>query len=183
VKVAISGKSGCGNSTVSRKVAERLGYRLVNYTFKNVAQERGMTFEEVCELAETDPSLDRELDRKQVEMAREGNTVLGSRLAIWMLEDADLKVYLDAPVAIRASRIRQRMINNGEGAPDFHTVLHETIERDKRDHDRYERLYGIDNDKFEFVDLLIEAAQMTPVEIADVIVHNVREREARLRAE
>ncbi|MFP4377762.1 MAG: (d)CMP kinase [Spirochaetales bacterium] len=175
--IAISGKSGCGNSTVSRIVAERLGYRLVNYTFKNVAAERGMTFEEVCERAEVDPSFDRELDKKQVAMAREGDTVLGSRLAIWMLDDADLKVYLDAPVAVRASRIRQRMLNSGDDAADFHTVLHETIERDQRDHDRYKRLYDIDNDQFEFVDLLIRASQMSPQEIADVIVHNVRERE------
>ena len=175
--IAISGKSGCGNSTVSRIVAERLDYRLVNYTFKNVAEERGMTFQEVCDRAEVDPSFDRELDRKQVEMAREGNTVLGSRLAIWMLDDADLKVYLDAPVAVRASRIRQRIANTEENPPDFHTVLHETIERDQRDHDRYERLYGIDNDQFEFVDLLIQASQMTPDEIADVIVHNADERE------
>lgn len=177
MKIAISGKSGCGNSTVSKTVAERLGYRLVNYTFKNVAEERGMTFQEVCDRAESDSTFDRELDKKQVQMAREGDTVLGSRLAIWMLDDADLKVYLDAPVAVRASRIRQRIENSQGEAPDFHTVLHETIERDRRDHDRYERLYGIDNDEYEFVDLLIQASQMTPSEIADVIVHNVRERE------
>jgi cytidylate kinase len=37
IKIAISGKSGCGNSTVSRIVANRLGLRLVNYTVRALA--------------------------------------------------------------------------------------------------------------------------------------------------
>ncbi|HEY9053576.1 MAG TPA: hypothetical protein VIO60_02025, partial [Rectinemataceae bacterium] len=31
--IAISGKSGCGNTTVSRLVAKRLERRFINYTF------------------------------------------------------------------------------------------------------------------------------------------------------
>jgi len=43
IRIAISGKSGCGNSTVSRIVATRLGLRVVNYTFKDLARDRGMS--------------------------------------------------------------------------------------------------------------------------------------------
>src|SRR6056297_4004390 len=96
LKIAISGKSGCGNSSVSRIVAEKLNLRLINYTFHDMADEKGIDFEEFCRMAEQDFSFDRELDRKQVEMAEEGDCVLGSRLAIWVLDKADLKVYLDA---------------------------------------------------------------------------------------
>ena len=39
--IAISGKSGCGNSSVSRIVAERLGLKLINYTFHDIAEGRG----------------------------------------------------------------------------------------------------------------------------------------------
>ncbi len=49
--IAISGKSGCGNSTVSGIVARKLQFDLVNYTFKNLALERGMTFEMVMDLS------------------------------------------------------------------------------------------------------------------------------------
>ena len=90
MKIAISGKSGCGNSTVSRIVADRLGLRLVNYTFRALAAERGISFDEVRRQAEEDSSLDVYLDKRQVELAREGDCVLGSRLAVWLLDDADL---------------------------------------------------------------------------------------------
>lgn len=164
MKIAISGKSGCGNSTVSRLVAKRLGYKLVNYTFHSIAQEIGVSFEEMCDLAEQDDKWDLYLDERQVEMAREGNTVLGSRLAVWVLDDADFRVYLDAPMDVRAHRIKKR-----EGG-DLSHVKERTTLRDKRDHDRYLRLYGIDNNHYEFVDLVVNTENMTPEEIADAII-------------
>ena len=173
MKIAISGKSGCGNSTVSRLVAKRLGYRLVNYTFHSVAQELGVSFDEMCEMAEQDDKWDRYVDRRQVEMARRGDTVLGSRLAIWVLDDADFRVYLDAPTDVRASRIQRR-----EGGT-FEEVRDKTGERDQRDHDRYLRLYGINNNDFGFVDLVIDTQDLTQDEVADRIVRAAEERGAR----
>ena len=54
--VAISGKSGCGNSTVSRIVAQRLGRKLVNYTFHTMADDMGLAFETLLEMAGADSS-------------------------------------------------------------------------------------------------------------------------------
>jgi cytidylate kinase len=166
VKIAISGKSGCGNSTVSRIVAKRLGYKLVNYTFHSTAQEIGVSFEEMCDLAEQDDKWDIHVDECQVEMAREGDTVLGSRLAIWMLDDADFRVYLDARLDVRGERIHKR-----EGG-DLEQIRSRTTQRDQRDHDRYLRLYGIDNNKYQFVDLVVDTEDRTPEEIADLIIES-----------
>ena len=59
-----------------------------------MAEERNVDFWDFCKMAEDDYDIDRELDRRQVEMAMAiPDCVLGSRLAIWMLEKADLKVY------------------------------------------------------------------------------------------
>jgi cytidylate kinase len=168
VKIAISGKSGCGNSTVSRIVADRLGLRLVNYTFRALAAERGISFDEVRRQAEEDSSLDVYLDRRQVELAREGDCVLGSRLAVWLLDDADLKVYLTAPLSVRASRIQRR-----EGG-SFQEVLRKTRGRDERDRSRYLQLYDIDNDEFEFVDLVIDTQNIQPEDVAERIITAAR---------
>src|SRR5512135_3420239 len=84
LRIAISGKSGCGNTTVSRLVAESLGLRVINYTFKNLARDSGMSFEELALKAESDPQYDHTIDRMQVDLARMGGCVLGSRLAIWL---------------------------------------------------------------------------------------------------
>ena len=163
LKIAISGKSGCGNSSVSRIVAERLNLRLINYTFHDMADEKGIDFEEFCSLAEQDYSYDRELDRKQVAMAEEGDCVLGSRLAIWLLEDADLKVYLKASLETRAARIAER-----EGG-SVEEKLKETHQRDLRDNGRYKKIYGIDNDKYDFADLVVDADTQNQFQIADII--------------
>lgn len=175
MKIAISGKSGCGNSTVSRIVAKRLGYKLVNYTFHSTAQEIGVSFDEMCEMAEQDDKWDLYVDERQVEMAREGDTVLGSRLAIWVLEDADFRVYLDARMEVRSTRIQKR-----EGG-DLDQITEKTTRRDQRDHDRYLRLYGINNNDFKFVDLVVDTEDMTPEEIADVIVESAGARPAATR--
>lgn len=109
MRIAISGKSGCGNTSVSTIVADRMNYPLINFTFRALAEERGIDFWDFCRLAESDDSIDRELDARQVEMAMaEENCILGSRLAIWMLEEADLKVYLTAGTEVRAHRIHKR---------------------------------------------------------------------------
>lgn len=161
MRIAISGKSGCGNTTTSTALAAMLGYPVINYTFRNMALDKGMTFEQLCKLAETDDSVDRELDAKQVEMAlNEEHCILGSRLAIWMLKEADLKVYLTASVELRAKRIFTR-----EGG-DHQAQLKTTIERDKRDSARYKRIYGIDNEDTSVADVVIDTEGKTPEDVA-----------------
>lgn len=170
LRIAISGKSGCGNSTVSGIVAERLGVKLINYTFKSVASELGVSFEEVCQRAENDSKFDLLVDRRQIAMAEEGSCVLGSRLAIWLLKSANLTVHLEASVEVRAQRIQRR-----EGG-ELDATLSDTLGRDARDRDRYKKLYDIDIDEFDFADLKIDAETLGPNQIADVIIHNVNQK-------
>lgn len=161
--IAISGRSGCGNTTVSRLLADRLNLKLVNYTFRSIAREDGISFEDVCRRAETADDDDLRVDRNQVVMAREEPSVLGSRLAIWMLEEADLKVFLTASPETRAGRIRQR---EGGSLAD---QLAATTKRDRRDHQRYKRLYNIDTDDFSLADLVINTDRLEANQVADII--------------
>ncbi len=168
--IAISGKSGCGNTTVSTKLAAKLGLTLVNYTFRNLAADTGKDFKEICQAAKTDFSYDKIIDSHQVELARKGNCVLGSRLAIWMVDFADLKVFLEASIETRASRIVKR-----EGGT-FQERYDETAARDESDTGRYKALYGIDNNQHDFADMIIDTALHTPDQIVDLIVAEVQRR-------
>ncbi|MDR2070667.1 MAG: cytidylate kinase family protein [Treponema sp.] len=171
IKIAVSGKSGCGNTTVSRRVAEILGLRFINFTFRNLAEERGLKLEDVISLAKEDDSWDREIDTRQVALAQgSGGCVLGSRLAIWMLPDADLKVFLTASPDIRVKRI----LNREGGDPG--AVAAFTEYRDRQDRERYLRIYNIDNDKYDFADLIIETDALDPPAIADAIIREVKAR-------
>lgn len=164
MRIAISGKSGCGNTTVSSLLAEKLNYKLINFTFRQMAEERNVDFWELCKLAETDYSIDRELDRRQVEMAlKEENCVLGSRLAIWMLKEADVKVWLNASASERARRVYNR-----EGGR-LEDIIRQTENRDEKDTMRYKKIYGIDNNRPK-ADIFIETEGRTPMEIVNYII-------------
>jgi cytidylate kinase len=165
LKIAISGKSGCGNTTVSRIVAESLGLEFINFTFRSLARERGITVNDVLDLAAEDDSWDKEVDTRQVQLARaSGGCVLGSRLAVWMLEEADFKVYLTASAEIRAERIVEREGGNLEAVAAF------TAERDRQDHERYIRIYKIDNNSYGFVNMVINTDNLDPDTIAQMII-------------
>jgi cytidylate kinase len=165
IKIAISGRSGCGNTTISKMVAAQLGLRFINFTFRNLAQEHGLDFNTVLDLAAKDDYWDKEVDTRQIALAHEsGGCVLGSRLAVWMLKEADLKVYLQASPMIRAERIIRREGGSLEETAAF------TAERDRQDHARYLRLYNIDTDDYSFVNLVIDTGVLTPDQIVNLIV-------------
>jgi CMP/dCMP kinase len=169
--VAISGKSGCGNTSVCELLAKRLGVSPpINYTFRAMAKDRGISFEAMLKLANEDPaySYDLELDKKQVELARaqarERDCVIGSRLAIWLLPDASLRLYLAGSLEVRAARIRDR-----EG-DDLAKQLAFTRERDASDHMRYLTIHGIDNDDLSAADLVINTELWMPPAIVDIVL-------------
>jgi len=165
LKIAVSGKSGCGNTTVSRLLADTLDIRFINFTFRSLAQEKGLSLKEVLALAANDDLWDREVDTRQVKMAREeGGCVLGSRLAIWMLPEADLKVFLTARAETRAKRIQGR---EGDGLAE---IAEFTASRDKQDHERYLRIYNINNDDYSFADLIINTDDIDPAQIVRLII-------------
>ena len=172
MRIAISSKSGCGNTTFSTLLSEKLGYPMVNFTFRQMAQERGVDFWTFCRMAEDDYDIDRELDRRQVEMAMEQkDCILASRLAIWMLKEADLKVYLTATAETRAKRVYTR-----EGG-SLEERYKETVRRDENDTNRYKTIYGIDNSKpEECADLIIATDDKTPDEIVSLIIQEVEKK-------
>lgn len=170
VRVAISGKSGCGNTTVSTLLAEKLGVKLINYTFRQFAAEKGLTLAQVIENAKTDDSYDIFVDNHQVELAKAEPCVLGSRLAIWMLKEADLKVYLFASDETRANRILNREGGDLQKIKDF------TAMRDSEDTRRYKKIYNIDNNDYSFSDLIIDTANYNPEQIVDIIVEELKNR-------
>ena len=168
IKIAISGKSGCGNTTVSRLLADTLGLRFINFTFRGLAQEKGLELKEVLDLAEKDDYWDREVDSRQAKMAREeGGCVLGSRLAIWVFPEADLKVFLTASPETRAKRIQKR-----EGGA-LKSIAKFTAGRDNHDRERYLRLYKIDNNDYSFADLVIETDNISPEKIVEMIIEKI----------
>lgn len=167
--IAIAGPIGVGKSTVARGLATRLGYRYISggEVFRDMARARGISVTEVNKLAEQDPALDRELDQRQRELARAGDCIVESRLAGWMV-DADLKIWLRAPVDVRAARVARR-----EGQR-LDAARAELQERERSEWARYKQLYNIDTTDLSLYPLIIDTSYWHADAIADTLAGLVR---------
>ena len=162
--VAIGGPIGVGKTTVAQGLAARLGVPCVSVggVFRELAHRRGVSVVELNRLAETDPSIDRDLDTLQGEMAAARPCVVESRLSGWMVE-ADLKVWLDAPLEIRAARVAQREGKQPAAARD------ELLVRERSEWARYKALYGIDIADRRPFHLVIDTSRWDSDVIVDVL--------------
>ncbi len=166
--IAVSGKSGCGNTTLSTLIANTLNLKLVNYTFRALAAERGQSLEDIMSEAAVNDEIDRLIDRRQREMAEETGSVLASRLAIWLKKDACLKVYLHADLSVRIDRIRKR-----EGWSEEYALAH-TEKRDREDRERYLKTYKIDNNQYQFADIIFDTGLHTPQQLLESVLNELQ---------
>jgi len=178
MRIAISSLSGCGNTTVSRLVAERLKLHYINYTFRSLAQDLGMAFEKIQAESKRTPRYDYDVDRRQVALIEKTpRCVVGSRLAVWLDDERirnkigvqappfDLKVWIYAPLNERAKRISKREKKT------FARVLEDTLYRDEENEQRYLSLYGINVANFpRAVNITINTERFSAEQVADLVV-------------
>jgi cytidylate kinase len=162
MKIAISGLAGCGSTTLSKALANLLGYERINFTFKDLAKKYGITVEDIEKSPKVD-DYDKEVDETQIRLAKATeDCIIASRLAIWLI-DADIKVYLDTPAEVRYKRIADREGISLEEARKFNSW------RDTQDHDRYKKTYGIDNYDKSAANVVLDGTK-TPDELVEDVI-------------
>jgi cytidylate kinase len=166
--ITVSGPPGSGKTTAAGELAERLGLEHVSGgdIFRDLAAERGLTLAEFNELAEEDDQIDRDLDRRLREIAIErDDVVLESRLSGWLAaEHADLRIWLDAPIDVRAARVADREDKTVEAARE------ETTTRAESEAKRYREYYNIDVRDLSIYDLTLNTSRWDPEAELDVLV-------------
>ncbi len=170
--ITIGGLPGSGKTTVAKKLAEKLNKEHVNAgdIFRNLAAKKGMTLEEFSAYADQNPNIDKAIDKKLVEIAKKGDVILEGRLAGIMAErnklDA-LKVWLEAPLRVRAERVSKR-----EGK-SVETAAAEIRAREESEVNRYKDIYQVDLTNLSLYTMVINSASLTPDEIADSIIKRI----------
>ena len=169
--ITISGLHGTGKSTIGKKLAENLGIRYYStgQAFRELANEMGLALKDFTDYAENNPSIDKKLDDKILEIARQGDVIIDSQLSAYILESiADFKIILVCPLKTRVERMAKR------DDATFDEKLTETMIREKSELKRFKKLYSIDlNDKNKqekLYNLIIETEHLTIEEIVAKIL-------------
>jgi cytidylate kinase len=152
--LTISGLPGSGTTTVGKLLAEHYSVGMISAgdVFRGLAKERGVTLAEFGRLAESDPSIDVEIDKRQSDIANSSdNLILEGRLAGQMAKKA-LKIWIKAPLEVRVKRIVDR-----EGS-SFEVRMQETVEREASEALRYKEIHSIDINDLSVYDLVVKKA-------------------------
>jgi len=166
MRVTVSGPPGSGTTTAAESLSSRFSLKHVSSgdVFRSMAEERGMTLAEFGRAAEKDSEIDKEVDTRQRELARNNDDlVLEGRLSGWMVEEPDLCIWLNAPIEVRAKRVADREEKTVEEA------LGEVKQRERSEAKRYEEIHGIDIDDLSIYDLIIDTSTWDEKGVAGVI--------------
>ena len=173
--ITVSGPPGSGKSTLSKTIVDHFGLTLISSgdVFRTMAEEVGVSLEEFGKIAESDPDIDKEIDRRQMELSKQaGNFLFEGRLSGWFIE-ADLKIMLKTDVEVRARRISQREEISLEQA------MHETMIRQQSEAKRYQDYYNIDIADLTPYDLVMESSVWDPeatLKIAITAIDSMKEK-------
>ncbi len=169
--IAISGPAGSGKTTYAKILARKLGLRYFSAgsIFREIASKKGLSLEELSKIAEKDPSIDLEIDRKTLEEASKGNVIVEGHLVAWVVKDiADVKIYVKAPLIERVKRIASR-----ENRP-INEVLEETVSRENSQRKRFYEYYGIDIRDLSIFDLVIDTTKLNIDDVVELIEQFVK---------
>ncbi|ELY85980.1 (d)CMP kinase [Natrinema altunense] len=154
--ITVSGPPGCGATTLCERLADAIGCPYVSGgdIFRELADDRGMTLNQLTAKADESDEIDRALDQRLQQIAEEWGMankpfILESRLAGWLAGDrADLRIWLDAPETVRLERIDDRTETEAEMRV-----------REVSEAGRYESYYEIDIGDRSFYDLHVNTAR------------------------
>jgi cytidylate kinase len=172
IVICIAGLTGCGKSTVAKRLAERYGLRHLSggMALKELAlkmgykpHERGWweTSEGIKFLEHRlkDHKFDRQVDEQLLEWAKRGNVVLDSWTLPWLFKGG-FKIWFEASPNVRARRLAKR---DGIGVKEATKAIKE---KDEKTREIYYNLYGFKlGEDFSPFDLILDVNQLDAEEV------------------
>jgi cytidylate kinase len=176
VVICVSGMAGTGKSTLAKKLAGKYGLKYYSGgdALKDLAVKEGYkplergwweSREGLRFLQERnkDPKFDATVDKRLLELARQGNVVLDSWTMPWLLKEG-FKIWLDASLEKRAERIARR---DGISVKEALETLKEKEAKTKA---IYNKLYGFHlGEDFAPFNLILETDNLNPEEVFKIL--------------
>jgi CMP/dCMP kinase len=182
--ITFNGNEGSGKSTISKMVAEKLGYELLDggVFFRSVAKKNNFTLTELRALRIKDPKWDYEIDNQIKELGeKRDNIVVGGRTA-WHLIPHSLKIYLKVDEREAAERIREelqksqaRSIEEGQ-MNSTDSIMESQRRRKEEDIQIYKKHYGVDIHDPKNYDLVLDTTGLSIDEVFEKVMGFVNSR-------
>ncbi|MGO9455863.1 MAG: (d)CMP kinase [Acidimicrobiales bacterium] len=173
--IALSGDLGSGKSSVAGLLVNALGARRVSTgeAQRQIAAQRGISTLELNRLAETDPTIDEEIDSVFRSLARLAEPlVVDSRLAWHFLPDA-VKVHLVVDPEVAASRVLAREGARAERYGSMSEALARIADRADSERRRFQTIYGVDIFRLSNYDLVVDTTRAGPDEVAQAVLDSL----------
>lgn len=174
------GKAWSWKWTVSKILAEKLGYEIISIwdMKRKLAKEMWLNIHEFNLLWEK-PENAKEFDLKYEEFQKcldlNSNIILDSRLGFFTQPNA-FKILLDVSEEIAGERI-YKAERDTDKQESLQAAIEEVHNRNKADFERYIKLYDIDLRDQQNYDLVIDTWDKSPNEVAEIILekfHNLK---------
>ncbi len=171
ILITISGDLGSGKSTVGKLLSERMGVTIKSTGAfqRELASRRGISTLELNKLAESDPSIDTQIDAISSEVERQGiSTIVDSRMA-WHFIPSAFKVFLSVDPMLAADRIFHSSRVGESGYATVADVLAANTARRASEVARFLSRYRVNIADHANFDLVVDTSGASPKAIADVI--------------
>ena len=177
--ITLTGVPGAGKSTIASMIAKKLNmpwYSIGDLRGK-MADEKGITIDELNTIGETQPFTDNEVDAYQEKLGREqDNFILDGRLS-WHFVPQSFKIFLDVDEDEAARRIfeasKQGLRKDEKPYQSAQEVKESIRARLASDQKRYKQYYDVDYlDRFNY-DLVIDTTLLNPEQIINQILHSL----------
>ncbi|MCL2686940.1 MAG: AAA family ATPase [Methanobrevibacter sp.] len=164
--ITIGGLAGSGTTTAAEILSKELNIPFLSAgnIFRDMAEEHGMSLLEFSKYAEDNTAIDIELDKRQADIANKSkDLIVEGRLSAHFI-NADFRVWLLAPLAIRAERVRNRE------SKSLDLAMKETKIREESEVLRYLDIHNIDINNFDIYDLILNTDSFNPDSISKIVL-------------
>ncbi len=170
--IVISGPPGSGSTKTALELAKRLGLKCFSTgdLFKSYSKQRKNRALDIWDKYGKKREFHQDLDDYQIEKAKKRNIVVCGKLSIFILKDlANFKIWIEAPLKVRAQRIAKR-----EGISMIR-AMGQIKKREAIERREWKKIYDFDyfNSK-NLADLVIDTSDNSVEEITEKILKSMK---------
>ncbi len=161
--ITLTGDLGSGKSSLAKRLCAyfEADYYSTGSAQRKLAAKRGVSTLDLNKMAETDPSIDREIDSIFENLAYEEKTyVVDSRMA-WHFLPNSFKLRLTVEPETGAVRILGDQKRTMEGYEDVAEALEMIHKRKSSERSRFQNYYGVDTEDETNYDLIVDTTTLS----------------------